>query len=171
MKRSQKWNILQICPRRYSNSVVQRATNQITETPLPSGMTRVINTVQSRAYSRSGFSANSILITADVNVERKEESGEGEIGPWPHLSTMFRFLSRKSSRLIGARLEFRSQHRMTSYQTVRMMTSLLKSATINSFKFNAAWWVSADSIYRDYDSRNMATFQAAVLRNKHSPAS
>ena len=36
------------------------------------GRTRVINTVQSRAYSRCGFSAiNSIVIRADMNVETK----------------------------------------------------------------------------------------------------
>ena len=53
----------------------------------PFGRTRVINTVQSRAYSRSGLSAisiNSIVIMADVNMESKVKSGEGETGPGQH---------------------------------------------------------------------------------------
>jgi len=64
----------------------------------PFGRTRVINAIQSRAYSRSGLcviSLNYIVIIVDVNVESKVESGEWEMGPghrpWPYLSTMFRF--------------------------------------------------------------------------------
>jgi len=48
------------------------------------GRTRVINTVQSRVYSRSGFngiSLNYIVIMADVNEESKVERGEEEMGP------------------------------------------------------------------------------------------
>ena len=72
---------------------------------------RAINTVQSSAYSCSGFSAislNYIGIVVDVDVESKIENGEEEIGMgqhlWPYLSTTFQFLSRKGLKFIKQRL-------------------------------------------------------------------
>ena len=63
---------------------------------------------------------------ADVNVESKVESDEGEMGPgqhpWPYLSTMFRFLSRKGLRF--------TKRRLTAMQEATPDDFLLESATI-----------------------------------------
>jgi len=61
--------------------VVQRTRYQLDNRGAhPFRRTRVINTVQSRSYSRARFSAislNSIVIIGEVNVESKLESGDG----------------------------------------------------------------------------------------------
>ena len=127
----------------------------------PFWRTKVINTVQSPAYSRSEFSAissNSIVIMADVNVESKVEQ------PWPYMSTMFRFLSEKGLRFIKRHLTAMQQPTPDDQPGIRSFGRQFNNS-------NVPWLVSTESIYTVHDGRGMANHQTAVIRNKHSPVS
>jgi len=87
---------------------------------------------------------------------------------WPYLLTMFRFLLRKGLRLIMRHLTTAMQEAtpddQASDHSVEDDDFFVKKGDNST-----AWWVSAESIYRDDDSHAMATHQAAVFLNKHSP--